>query len=71
MPTVGPMQLVIVLIIALLVFGPKRLPELGQSIGAGLRSFKDSVAGGDDDSVAGGDDDAELSRPEEHERGPE
>ena len=63
MPTVGPMQLVIVLIIALLVFGPKRLPELGQSIGAGLRSFKDSVAGGDDD--------AELSRPEEDERRPE
>jgi len=44
----GPMELVIVLAVALLIFGPKRLPELGRSLGGGMRSFKDSVAGKED-----------------------
>jgi sec-independent protein translocase protein TatA len=44
----GPMELVIVLVVALLVFGPKRLPELGRSLGGGMRSFKESVAGRDE-----------------------
>lgn len=42
---IGPMELVIVLIIALLVVGPKRLPEVGRSVGKGMREFKDSIAG--------------------------
>ena len=42
-------QVAIVLVIALLVFGPKRLPELGQSLGRGMREFKDSITGKDDD----------------------
>jgi len=42
-------QIAIVLVIALLVFGPKRLPELGASLGRGIREFKDSVSGKDDD----------------------
>ncbi len=42
---VGPMELVIVLIIALIVLGPKRLPEAGRSIGRGMREFKDSISG--------------------------
>jgi sec-independent protein translocase protein TatA len=46
---VGPMQLVIVLIIALVILGPKRLPEVGRSLGAGMREFKDSITGGGDD----------------------
>ena len=48
-------QIAIVLAIALLVFGPKRLPELGRSLGNGLREFKGSIAGDNDDEA----DDAE------------
>jgi sec-independent protein translocase protein TatA len=48
---IGPMELVIVLVIALLVLGPKRLPEVGKSLGKGMREFKDSISGAtrDDD----------------------
>ena len=50
MPNVGPMELIVVLVIALMVLGPKRLPEAGRSLGRGLREFKESIAGrGDDD----------------------
>jgi sec-independent protein translocase protein TatA len=42
---VGPLEIIVVLIIALIVFGPKRLPELGNSLGKGIREFKDSVTG--------------------------
>ncbi len=42
---VGPMELIIVLVIALIVLGPKRLPEAGRSLGRGLREFKDSISG--------------------------
>jgi sec-independent protein translocase protein TatA len=45
MPNVGPLELAIVLIIALVVFGPKRLPELGRSLGRGIREFRGSVGG--------------------------
>jgi sec-independent protein translocase protein TatA len=45
MPSIGPMELIIVLAIALLVVGPKKLPELGRSIGGGMREFKDSITG--------------------------
>jgi sec-independent protein translocase protein TatA len=45
MPSIGPMELIIVLVIALLVLGPKRLPEAGRSVGEALRGFKRSVAG--------------------------
>ena len=47
MPGIGPMELIVVLIVALLIFGPKKLPELGKSLGSGMRSFKDSVSGSD------------------------
>jgi len=42
-------QVAIVLVIALLVFGPKRLPELGSSLGRGMREFKESITGSHDD----------------------
>jgi len=46
---IGPLEIVVVLIIALIVFGPKRLPELGRSLGKGIREFKGSVSGEHDD----------------------
>ncbi len=45
MPNIGPLEILIVLIIALVVFGPKRLPELGHSMGKGLREFRGSLSG--------------------------
>ena len=55
MPNIGPMELAIVLVVALLVLGPKRLPEVGRSLGNGLREFKDSLQN------QGRDDDVELA----------
>ncbi|MEA2220626.1 MAG: sec-independent protein translocase protein TatA [Solirubrobacteraceae bacterium] len=48
MPSIGPMELVVILVIALLVLGPKRLPEAGRGIGRALREFKDAIAPGRD-----------------------
>jgi sec-independent protein translocase protein TatA len=45
MPNIGPMELVIVLVIALLVLGPKRLPSAGRAVGQGIREFRDSISG--------------------------
>jgi sec-independent protein translocase protein TatA len=42
---IGPTELIIVLVIALIVIGPKRLPEVGKSLGKGMREFKDSLSG--------------------------
>jgi sec-independent protein translocase protein TatA len=42
---IGPLEIIVVLIIALIVFGPKRLPELGNSLGRGIREFKETVTG--------------------------
>ena len=51
MPNIGPMELVIVLVIALLVLGPKRLPSAGRAVGQGIREFRDSISGkGDRDA---------------------
>jgi sec-independent protein translocase protein TatA len=43
--SIGPLELVIVLAIALIVLGPKKLPEVGRSIGNGMREFKESISG--------------------------
>ena len=51
MPNIGPLEIAVVLVIVLLIFGPKRLPDLGRSMGRGMREFKDSVTGKDDDKA--------------------
>ncbi len=48
-PQIGPLELVVVLIIALLVLGPKRLPEVGASLGKSFRGFKDALEGKEDE----------------------
>ena len=53
MPNIGPLELIIVLVIILVIFGPKRLPGLGRSLGSGMREFKDSVTGKDKDEERG------------------
>ncbi len=55
MPNVGPWEIILLLLLALLLFGAKRLPEIGRSMGKGMREFKDSVSGKDND-----DESAEL-----------
>lgn len=55
--SIGPTELIIVLVIVLLIFGPKRLPGLGRQLGSGMREFKDSISGkgerdDDDDELA-------------------
>ena len=47
MPNIGPLEICVVLIIALIVFGPKRLPELGKSLGRGIQEFRGTIGGAD------------------------
>jgi sec-independent protein translocase protein TatA len=49
MPNIGPLEIGIVLVIALMVFGPKKLPDLGHSLGKSIREFKGSIGGEDRD----------------------
>jgi TatA/E family protein of Tat protein translocase len=49
MPNIGPLEIVGLLLLALLLFGAKRLPEIGRSLGTGMREFKDSVSGKTDE----------------------
>jgi sec-independent protein translocase protein TatA len=71
-PNIGPTELIIVLVIVLLIFGPKRLPGLGKQLGSGMREFKDSISGkggrDDDDEAAQAENrretEAALGRPE-------
>ena len=76
-PNIGPTELIIVLVIVLLIFGPKRLPGLGKQLGSGMREFKDSITGkgGNDDDEADSTDtrvraNAALGRPEESSAAP-
>jgi sec-independent protein translocase protein TatA len=52
MPNVGPWEIVLLLLLVLLLFGAKRLPEIGRSMGKGMREFKDSLSGKEDDEPA-------------------
>ena len=50
MPNLGVWEILLILLVVLIVFGPKRLPEMGRSLGRGMREFKDSITGnGPDD----------------------
>ncbi|HEY3020465.1 MAG TPA: twin-arginine translocase TatA/TatE family subunit [Solirubrobacteraceae bacterium] len=60
MGPIGPLELGIVLLIVLLIFGPKRLPGLGKQLGSGMREFKEGITGKGNDS----DEDDEPARPE-------
>jgi sec-independent protein translocase protein TatA len=75
---IGPLEIIVVLIIALVVFGPKRLPELGRSLGRGIREFRGSVTGDHDSDderpsspagiEAGGSETAAPEEPVAHKR---
>jgi sec-independent protein translocase protein TatA len=58
---IGVPELIVLLLVLLLIFGPKRLPEMGRSLGKGMREFKDSISGSGKDR----DDDRELPRASE------
>jgi len=62
MPNIGPMELIVVLVIVLLILGPKRLPDAGRSLGRGMREFKDSLG------LGGGADRAQRLSAAEAER---
>lgn len=51
-PNFGPMEILVVLVVALVVFGPKRLPELGNSLGKSFRGFSKAIKGEDEDAPA-------------------
>ena len=60
---IGPTELIIVLVIVLLIFGPKRLPGLGRQLGSGMREFKDSITSrGRDDEDDEFDDDEQAAQ---------
>jgi sec-independent protein translocase protein TatA len=77
--SIGPTELIIVLVIVLVIFGPKRLPGLGRSLGSGMKEFRDSISGkgsgrqdddDDDDDTADDNDtrrqaNAALGRPDD------
>ncbi len=63
MPNVGPLELIIVLVIALIVLGPKKLPEMGRSVGRGMREFKSALSTEpDDDREEQAADDKQVAR---------
>jgi sec-independent protein translocase protein TatA len=60
----SPVEIIIILAIVLIIFGPKRLPDLGRSLGRGMREFKDSVTGKDkDDELPEGGTTADKPEP--------
>lgn len=52
MPNIGPLEIAIVLILVLVVFGPKKLPEMGRGLGRGMREFKAGITGKGGESEA-------------------
>ena len=60
---IGIWELLILLLVLLLVFGPKRLPEMGRQLGKGMREFKDSVSGKDHEELPASEEKAEKPDP--------
>jgi len=58
---IGVTELIIVLVIVLVIFGPKRLPAMGRSLGSGMREFKNSITGKDKDDEDDEDEDQERT----------
>jgi sec-independent protein translocase protein TatA len=56
----GPLEMLVILVVALIVLGPQRLPEAARSVGRGMRELKESLQGPDDDPYA---DDVDEDRP--------
>ncbi len=68
---IGPFEIIVVLVIVLIIFGPKRLPDLGRSLGSGMREFKDSVTGNKkDDELPAAEAKPEPVRAEKSEASP-
>ena len=66
MPNVSAPEILLLLLVALLLFGAKRLPEIGRSLGSGMREFKDSVTGNDHPDPQPELPSAETPKPAEH-----
>ena len=66
MPNIGPMELVVILALALLILGPKRLPDAGRSLGRGMREFKGSLTGREPEAAHAHELDAAAPAPSEH-----
>jgi sec-independent protein translocase protein TatA len=64
---IGPLEIAVVLIIVLIIFGPKRLPELGRSLGRGIREFRGSVSGSSKEDDDAEDEPRELEASKEAE----
>lgn len=63
MPNIGPLELVIILVIVLIIFGARRIPEVGRSLGTGMREFKDGILGKGGEKEAPAAPPAELEPP--------
>lgn len=59
---IGPLEIILVIVVLLVIFGPKRLPSLGKSLGTGMREFKDSITGEDKKDEAENDERPALTQ---------
>ncbi|MGA7397766.1 MAG: twin-arginine translocase TatA/TatE family subunit [Solirubrobacterales bacterium] len=64
LPNIGPLEIAIVVVVVILVFGPKRLPEVAKSVGQGFRNFKGSALGEDVEKEKLAESNAKVSRKE-------
>jgi len=62
MPNIGPLEIAIVLIVALIILGPKKLPDMGRSLGKGMREFKGAISGDSKDDHHDDDESPALTK---------